>query len=307
MRKHFVKHDNLRKCLEEIAQKREDVDETILRRLLAELKHSNLIIAGEITESSNMLAVCEDEGKRYGFLFTDMHEFRKFVPQGECECETYDFEFYKKMVGLGVTDGFILNPESEGFIIIREVFDIIKHLPQHEYIPENPYTKSELKLIKDSIDNGMLEDFIRDSANLGNYEELFDEISHSTLLTLMLSRDDLSEYAEGGVISMEDTGPLGFLYLDEIGGQYATVYTSEDEMEGVATEYNRYSQIVNFSQMANFILNDDMDGIIINPNSQNILISRDVLLEFSSLLERLCNDSRLNTAIMHMFPIEEEA
>ena len=59
--------------------------------------------------------------------------------------------------------------------------------------------------------------------------------------------------------------------------------------------------------MTNFILNDDMDGIIINPNSEHVLLTRDVLLEYSSLLEETCNDTRLNTAIFHMFLIGGEA
>lgn len=68
---------------------------------------------------------------------------------------------------------------------------------------------------------------------------------------------------------------------------------------------NKYSQIVNFSRMANFILNDDMDGIIINPCCENILLTRETLMHYSGLLEKTCNDTRLNTAIMHMFLMEE--
>ena len=55
------------------------------------------------------------------------------------------------------------------------------------------------------------------------------------------------------------------------------------------------------------LLNDDMDGIIINPNSEHILLTRDVLMEYYPLLEKTCNDTRLNTAIFHMFLMEGEA
>jgi hypothetical protein len=103
---------------------------------------------------------------------------------------------------------------------------------------------------------------------------------------------------------MLETGPLGFLYINDVGGKYATVYTSEEKISNVTTPFNRYSQIVNFSQMTNFILNEDMDGIIINPNSENIMLTRDVLLEYSDHLEETCNDCRLNSAIFHMFLME---
>ena len=103
---------------------------------------------------------------------------------------------------------------------------------------------------------------------------------------------------------MIETGPLGFLYTENFGGDYATVYTSEDKISNIRTPLNKYSQIVNFAQMAGFILNDDMDGIIINPHEENILLTRDVLLRYYHLLERTCNDSRLNSAIFHMFLME---
>jgi hypothetical protein len=307
MRKHYVKHDNLRRYLEEFHIKGEDVSDETLKNIFGELKHSNLIVAGDLNEFSPQLAIFEHEDKRYGFLFTDMDEFRKFVPDGECGSQTCEFAVYKMIVESGDVDGFVLNPESEGFVIIRKIFESIEYLPEHEYPQDGAYSTGELKALKDSIDNKGLEKFIGNSSNIGRYEELFEEISNSTLLTLMVSREDLAFMAEDGVISLVESEPKGFLYLDEIGGKYATVYTSEDKINEVSTEYNKYSQLVNFSQLTNYILNDDLDGIIINPNCENVLLTREVLLEYSHLLEDTCNDSRLNTAIMHMFLIEEAA
>lgn len=155
------------------------------------------------------------------------------------------------------------------------------------------------------MDNVGLEDFIADSSNMARYEELIKMISETTLLTLMVSRSDLSGIAENGIIEMESTCPLGFLYLDDVGGHYATVYTSEGKMKSVSTDIFKYSQVVNFSQLTNYVLNDDLDGIIINPNTDNVVLTREVLLEYGPFVEDLCNDSRLNTAIMNMFLIEE--
>ena len=52
------------------------------------------------------------------------------------------------------------------------------------------------------------------------------------------------------------------------------------------------------------VLTDDLDGMIINPGSENVVLSRDVLLEFSSLIEMTCNDSKLNSGIRNMFTME---
>ena len=307
MRKLYVKHDNLRRSLEEIHDNLDDLDDFAVDRFISELKHSNLIIAADLDSTSLKFRLVRFEGKAYGLLFTDMAEFRKCLSDDESGSHTYDFNVYKTIIQEGALDGYVINPASEGFFLKRDLVLAITDLPHHRYASDDAYTSSQLKTLKDSIDNEALEDFIRNPSNIGDYDGLFEMISDSTLLTLMLSDEDLSCFANDGVISMMETGPIGFLYLDEIGGQYATVYTSESKIANVATGYNKYSQLVNFSQLANFILNDDMDGIIINPNSDNVLLTREVLLEYSNLLERTCNDSRLNGAIFSLFLIEEEA
>lgn len=77
MRKYFVNHDNLRRHLMEFEEKGDDVSDDTLNMLLAELQHSCLIIAGDVSTFRQM-AVFNRDDKRYGFLFTDMDEFHKF-------------------------------------------------------------------------------------------------------------------------------------------------------------------------------------------------------------------------------------
>lgn len=102
---------------------------------------------------------------------------------------------------------------------------------------------------------------------------------------------------------MMDSGPLAQMYADKIGGTYATVFSSEDKIRNVKTDSFRYSQIVNISMLVNFALTEDMDGIILNPGSDDILISRLTLLKYSLGFERYANDERLCESIYYMFPI----
>ena len=302
MRKAYIKHDNLRKIIEKLYVD-EDINENDVIKLENELKHSCLIIAADKLSNNMKFRALEYKNKNYGLLFTDMDEFRKAISNDEVESHYFPFEIYKEIIQMELLDGFVLNIETESFILEKEIFHDMDSMPQQSYPNDNCYTASQLKDLKDSINNEELENFIKNTANLGKYDELFEKIASSTMMTLMVSPEDLDEYAEDGVISMEKTGPLGFLYIDEIGGDYATIYTSQDKISKIDTPYNKYSQLVNFSSMVNFILNDDMDGIIINPRSENIILSRDVLLEYSSHLQKTCNDSRLNNAIFHMFKI----
>jgi hypothetical protein len=57
--------------------------------------------------------------------------------------------------------------------------------------------------------------------------------------------------------------------------------------------------------MTNCVLFDDMDGIIINPKSDNIVLTRDTLLEFSPVIGMKCNNHKLNSAVNHVFLMEE--
>ena len=305
MYKPFIRHDNLRKTIEELlSHSYENTPDDVFERFINELKHSYLIIAADMSADGFDFQGFEDEGKDYGVLFTDMDEFRKTFSDDESGSQPFVFEVYKSMVEENFIDGFVINPGTESFLMKKDLFSYVSDLPKFDYNADDSYSTEELIKIRDNIDNSSLERFISDPSNIGRYEELFERISNSVLLTLMVSREDLSGSAVDGVIKIDDPENPSSLYKDEIGGKYATAYTSQKKMENVETGMNNYYQIINFSFMTNFVLNEDMDGIIINPGLENIILTRDVLLQYSSLLEKTCDDSRLNSGIFHLFMME---
>ena len=304
MRLENIRHENLRKTINEINELNGNAPKEVFVILFEEIKHSGLIIAGDVEgDTIDLMTATTDQGD-FGLLFTDMDEYAKMVPDFKVEPHDHSFETYLGFLKESDLAGFILNIKSEAMILPRDILDEMDNVPNYDFPSDNSYTPSELKTLKDSINNTELEEFISDPSNIGDYDGLFKRISDSTLLTLRLSREDLKDMVKDGVISMIETGPLGFLHSDKIGGNYATVFTSQEKISHVDTPYNKYIQIVNFSQMTNCLLNDDMDGIIINPNCENILISRNVLLEYSDVLEVICYDEKLNSAVFHMFPME---
>ena len=200
-------------------------------------------------------------------------------------------------------EGYILNPSSEKYLFRKEFILSIKNIPKTNYFALDAYSTDELKNMKNHP-NENLENFIKNPNNIGNFEGLFEEFSKSNILTLMVSDVDLTTYATGGVISMTDSGPLAQMHVDKVGGEYATIFSSEDKIKEVKTDKFKYSQVVNLSMLVNFVLSEDMDGIILNLDSDDVLISRQTLLKYSLGFEKYVNDERLCESIYYMFLIE---
>ncbi|WP_407376136.1 SseB family protein [Methanobrevibacter sp.] len=306
MRKSTIKHENLKRYIDEFHRFGEDARDDCIDMLFEELKHSCLITPSTKDGDYVNATTAKSNLGSFAVGFTDMYEFRKAFPDFSVEAHEFPFEFYAKLVRQRNLEGLIINIEGDMFIMPSDAMAEMGELPQTLFPTENTYSSDELKGLKESVDNSELEEFIKDSENFTKYDGLFDKISKSTLFTLMVSRDDLSDHIKEGIIENKPDNPLGFLYTKNVGGEYATVYTSEDKIKEIDTELNKFSQIVNFSQMVNFILNDDMAGIIINPNGENIVLTRYVLMEYYPFIEKTCYDERLNSSLFYMFEMEEE-
>ena len=298
-------HKHLRTVIEDIHANDDKLTEDLLFKLINEFKYSNLLIPAKKENGTLNFIIYEDEDAKITPLFTDRDEFRKFYSDDDIQVLENTFELYQNVIKTTEIEGYILNPASEKYLFSSEFILSITNLPKTNFYSSNPYTESELKDIRNNIDNGNLEDFITSPSNVGYFEGLFEKLSSSTLLALMLSNQDLTPYAEDGIISMQSTGPLARMHVDRIGGEYATLFTSEEKMGHVRTDLYRYSQIVNLATLVNFVLSEDMDGIVINPDSDNVLIPRSELLKYSLGFEKYANDERLSTSIFYIFPIGE--
>ena len=298
----MANHKHLRLVIEDIHANDDKLTQSLLLKLINEFKYSNVFIPAKRENDTLNFIIYEDEEAKITPLFTDMDEFKKFYTDSEdIQVLQNSFELYQNIIKTTDIEGYILNPASEKYLFTDKFILGITNLPKTNFFSDNPYSEEELKSLNDNIDNRELEDFITDSRNIGYYEGLFEKLASSTMLALMLSANDLSDYATDGIISMKSTGPLAQMYVDMIGGEYATLFTSHEKMDYVGTDYFKYSQIVNVATLVNFVLSEDMDGIIINPESDNVLIPRSELLKYCLGFEKFANDDRLSNAIYYLF------
>lgn len=296
----MTNHKHLRTVIEDIYSNENQLTEELTARLIHEFRYSNLYIPAKRENDTLNFIIYEDEGSKLTPLFTDMDEFRKFYKNDEnIQVLQNPFELYQNVLKTTDIDGYVLNPSTEKYFFKKEFILAIKNIPKTNFYTTNPYSQEELLSLKKSVDNTDLESFIGDRSYVGDYESLFEKMANSQLLGLMLS--DLSIDKE--IISLKQSGPIASMYTDNIGGVYATVFTSESKMDVINTDKNKYSQLVNLATLVNFILTEDMDGLILNPESDNVLIPRVTLLRYSLGFEMYANNERLSEAMYYLFKI----
>lgn len=296
----MTNHKHLRTVIEDIYSNENQLTEELTARLIHEFRYSNLYIPAKRENDTLNFIIYEDEGSKLTPLFTDMDEFRKFYKNDEnIQVLQNPFELYQNVLKTTDIDGYVLNPSTEKYLFKKEFILAIKNIPKTNFYTTNPYSQEELLSLKKSVDNTDLESFIEDRSYVGDYESLFEKMANSQLLGLMLS--DLSIDKE--IISLKQSGPIASMYTDNIGGVYATVFTSESKMDVINTDKNKYSQLVNLATLVNFILTEDMDGLILNPESDNVLIPRVTLLRYSLGFEMYANNERLSEAMYYLFKI----
>lgn len=309
MNLHTTTHENLKRAISDLKSYEDmnDAPDDAFDMLILELINSNLIAAGDIHGDEAEVAVASIGGDGWMALFTDMDEYRKAFPDFDIGAHKHSFKQYLEHVIKNDLHGIIINIMGDCFIMPKDGIGGFENLPDYDFSVENTYTSDEIKSIKESVDNSSLEKFIQNPANTARYEELFEEISSSTMLTLRLTREDCSHMMENGIISMETTGPLGVLYSERIGAKYAAAFTSDEKMLKVKTDRFKYSQVVDFAHMSKMLLAEDLDGMVINPGDENIILVREVLMEFEDIIYEKCHNPKMNSSVFYMFPLEGDS
>ena len=299
----MTNHKHLRTVIEDIYSNGNILTEELTLRLINEFRYSNLYIPAKRENGTLNFIIYEDEDDKITPLFTDLDEFRKFYrTDDDIQVLQNSFELYQNILKTTDIEGYILNPSSEKYLFKKEFILAITNIPKTNFYTTNPYTEEELIGLKNSINNEMLERFIENPNNIGDIENLFEHMTNSTLLMLMLS--DLDLKGDNSLISLKKTGPIAQMHMDRVGGIYATLFSSDEKMTAIKTDKHKYSQIVNLATLVNFVLSEDLDGIVLNPESDNVLITRYNLLKYSLGFEKYANDERLSESMYYMFNLK---
>ena len=293
-------HKHLRVVIEDIYANDNRLNENLALKLVNEFRYSNLYIAARKENDTLNFITYEYNDMKLTALFTDHDEFRKFHHEEDIQLLQNSFELYQNILKTTDFDGYILNPASERYLFTKEFILTITNIPKTNFYTTEAYSAGELLDIYRNVDNRYLEEYISNPKNVGDYEMLFERLANSTILTLMVSDMEF----DNDIIDLREIGPVAGMYTDKVGGIYVTIFSSTDRIRHVNTSKFKYAQLVNLAMLVNYVLVEDLDGIVLNPNSDNVLIPRSVLLRYSLGFERYANDARLCEALYYMFALD---
>lgn len=292
-------HKHLRVVIEDIYANDNRLNENLALKLVNEFRYSNLYIAARKENDTLNFITYEYNDMKLTALFTDHDEFRKFHHEDDIQLLQNSFELYQNILKTTDFDGYILNPASEKYLFTKEFILTITNIPKTNFYTTDAYSAGELLDIYRNVDNRYLEEYISNPKNVGDYEMLFERLANSTILTLMVSDMEF----DNDIIDLREIGPVAGMYTDKVGGIYVTIFSSTDRIRHVNTSKFKYAQLVNLAMLVNYVLVEDLDGIVLNPGSDNVLIPRSVLLRYSLGFERYANDARLCEALYYMFAL----
>lgn len=254
----------LRKQMDNLEKKEETAN------LYEELKYSSLIIPvnGNEYERVNV------DGRELIPLSTDIHEYRKLNLDDDFLPKACHFNFYLELLQRGCP-GFIVNPESEGFIITSDILEVMDtdYMFDLDY---QPITFSHIREIYDSMDNREISEFITsDGRDLYGLMEI---LLSSDLLSLICTEEPLEDIDGTGI--MDCSARTSYCCMEN----YALLFSKHCVGQG---HENSYSQLVNLHLFIDEALKNDLSGIILD---NSIVLSRDFLIDFMKSFNCPCID-----------------
>ncbi|WP_405293947.1 SseB family protein [Methanobrevibacter sp.] len=259
-----------------------------------ELRVSRLLIPAVVEdENISFPHILTDEGELLLPLFTDNDELMKY--SRDFTAIENDLTYYARLVDELGFAGAIINTESEEFYVDKELLLRLPPLPSNR--SGKGYSISKLQKMAKNASNDELRVFMADENNFNNFDEFAQPFMDSVLLNAVVSDPLLVDNESKGIVKRGDVG--GFVLATQKNGTeiFALLFTDLDSM-GDAYEYY---QVCNLLEVIKYVLESDMDGIVINPEGEEYYVPRNILLKLLEF-DGLAN-SKFSKAVDYAFRI----
>lgn len=252
-----VSHNHLRKLIEDYPYQEADLSTDTSFHM--ELAYSTFIVPTFPVNGKRAIHLLDH---KFIPLFTDLDEYNgMYGDNGNLTPVAYDFDYI-----LSANNDMILNPSSEYVFVDIDWFKDKPETPFFEYDSKYAgYNYAELELLARKIRNRQLHEYIRNQYSSYDCEEFFTLLGKSVLLTLahLNAADDIVDLTDSlSPIIINDFGCL-------------EIFTGIDQ---IRRGPDSYVQVINLAQFFEMVIRFDFEGIIINPDTDDVRISREMIL-----------------------------
>lgn len=252
-----IRHNHLKRMIEDYPYQEIDLSTDPL--FYMEMAYSSFIVATFPVADRHAIHLLN---QKFVAVFTDMDEYKKSYGKNENLIPAeYDFDYI-----LSTNVDLIINPSSENVFIDIDIFKNKPETPFFEYDSIYVgYNSDELELVARKIQNEKLNDFIQNPSRIYDYEEFFKLLKKSILLTLVYpkSSQDVADLTES--IAPIKVREDGFIELFTNAGQ-------------IKRSPDTYVQVVNLAQFFEMAIRFDFEGVVLNPDTDDIRMDRDMIL-----------------------------
>lgn len=277
----------------------------VLTKFIWELKVSNLMIPVRDEDSFDLECIFTEDDKIFVPLFTDIEEFNRDPKRAnEYIPRLHEFEFYSGFLLENDFGGYVLNIAGNEMIINKDFMkEICYDVEVNDEDDIEAYDGKKLKEIFETVSNDSLIDFISSDDNI-DIERMYVELSDSILLNAVVSDESMDEKASGGIIDGIEESEMELLSIDYDGVQLGALFTDKDALkQEIDDEFHYYGQVTHLSEYFDFILRNDLDGVVINPASDRYIIIRDEILPQASGIEVVIDNPALKNSFEYIFLI----
>ena len=213
--------------------------------------------------------------------FTSVKEFNLEFGQSNIFPVSFEFGQAEEFLLQKDFDGIVINPHIDDFFVSRDIIsDVLADRPSFTRYHKKRSTFSDDELIEifhkenDHIDSYLMSDAF-------SAEELLMKLSGISLFTFITSPDDLDE----SIIRHDDITSMGILTVNEFGGEYNLIFNSYRHMLELKRYYDNderrlYAFPTTLELMGRYVLELDLDGLILNYGFHSYRIPREVLLVY---------------------------
>lgn len=272
----------------------------LLENLVLELEVSKLYIPA-IHEDDHI--IFEHLESKEGIKILPLYSSKENY-SGDNELTANGISYYADIILELDFEGAVIDPYDDSFFIPRDL--MLNFKEKSSQLEDEVCDVYELKNISREVKNEELLKFIQNDSNFNNFTGFIDKLKDVILLNVVSSHNDLSQYAFDGVLVTLDVGGFDLSVKTSGVEKYGVLFTSLDAIKGTYDENSGlyyYYQIASLKNLFEYILMNDLDGIIINPALDDYYVPRNILLDIYCNHKDLIDNPKYRYGLHYAFII----